>query len=204
MRIMLVDDDSIVLEALKTILAAGGHEVAAAINSGEVALSHYHDTTPDLVLMDIRMPGQNGLETAKQLLAADPEAKILLLTTFEDKEYIAEALAIGCKGYLLKQNFAAILPAIQAVETGNLVFDEKIMSRLTTLPEKFQDQRLTAREEELTLLVAEGLNNREIAEALHLSEGTVRNQMSTILDKLGLRDRTQLAIFYYKRLLPQD
>ncbi len=204
MRIMLVDDDTLVLEALKTILQAGGHETVAALSDSRRAVGAYVDHRPDLVLMDIRMPEQNGLETAKRLLETDPESKILLLTTFEDREYIAEALAMGCKGYLLKQNFAAILPALQAVETGNLVFDEKIMSKLTTLPEKFQDRRLTEREEELTLLVAEGLNNKEIAEALHLSEGTVRNQISTILDKLDLRDRTQLAIFYYKRLLPQD
>ena len=141
----------------------------------------------------------------KIILEKYPEAKILFLTTFSDDEYIVKALHIGAKGYLLKQNFESIIPALLAVDNGQTVFGDEITGKLPTLLnqstpsidlDKFD---ITEKEMEIIRQVAEGLNNKEIAEALFLSEGTVRNYLSTILEKLNLRDRTQLAIFYYRQ-----
>ena len=153
--------------------------------------------------MDIRMKDMNGLDASEQLLAVYPDAKILLLTTFSDDEYIVKALKFGVKGYLLKQDYGSIIPAIKAVYTGQTVFGNEIISRIPDLLEHkdaflYKDFEIGEREYNIITLVAEGLSNREIAGELHLSEGTVRNYLSGILDKLNLRDRTQLAIFYYR------
>ena len=126
-------------------------------------------------------------------------AKILLITTFQDDEYISSALSLGCKGYILKQNIEGIIPAINAVYSGNMVFDSKIVSSMQKHSTKSINIDLSDREKDILLLVAEGLNNKEIAEKLFLSEGTVRNYISIMLEKLSLRDRTQLAIYYYKQ-----
>lgn len=148
--------------------------------------------------MDIRMEKMSGLDATKEILKIDPHAKILLITTFQDDEYIGAALSLGCKGYILKQNIKGIIPAINAVHSGNLVFDSKIVSNIKKYSKKDIDIDLSPRELDILLLVAEGLNNREIAEKLFLSEGTIRNYISNMLDKLSLRDRTQLAIYYYR------
>lgn len=201
MEIIIIDDDALVRESLKTIVEAGGITVRGLGASGYDALALYAAHHPDVVLMDIRMEGMNGLEAARALLSSHPEARILLLTTFNDRAYISEALALGCRGYLLKQNFASILPSLHAVMAGSFVFDSNVVDRLVSSPELAPDERLTERENHVVALVAEGMNNREIAKTMHLSEGTVRNYLSEILDKLDLRDRTQLAVAYYKRLL---
>ncbi|MDO5737963.1 MAG: response regulator transcription factor [Eubacteriales bacterium] len=201
MRIVLVDNDSLVLEALKTILESAGHQVTGAYVKSNLPLAEYFRDSPDLFLLDIQMPEKSGLELARELMHADSEVKILLLTTFEDEKYIAEALKLGCKGYLLKQNFNGIIPAIEAVASGHLIFNEKIMDQVNRIALRFEDQRLSERELKLTRLVAEGLNNKEIAAELFLSEGTVRNLLSEVLAKLDLRDRTQLAVYYYKKLI---
>ena len=125
------------------------------------------------------------------------------ITTFQDEEYISSALSLGCRGYILKQNIKGIIPAIKAVYSGNLVFDSKIVSNMQQKPGSNKnineiDVDLSEREFDILLLVADGLNNKEIAAKLFLSEGTVRNYISTMLDKLDLRDRTQLAIHFYK------
>lgn len=141
----------------------------------------------------------SGIEAAKEILKIDPNARILLITTFQDDEYIGTALSLGCKGYILKQNIKGIIPAINAVYSGNLVFDSKIVSNIKKYSKKYDmDIDLSDREFDILLLIAEGLNNREIAEKLFLSEGTIRNYISNMLGKLSLRDRTQLAIYYYK------
>ena len=145
------------------------------------------------------METMNGIEATKEILKIDPKAKILLITTFQDDEYISSALSLGCRGYILKQNIEGIIPAINAVYSGNLVFDSKIVSNIQTYSKKNIDSNLTDREFDILLLVAEGLNNKEIAKRLFLSEGTVRNYISIMLEKLSLRDRTQLAIYYYKQ-----
>ncbi|NLY66909.1 MAG: response regulator transcription factor [Tissierellia bacterium] len=198
MNIIIIDDDPLVVESLKTIVSANGINVKAVGYSGEDAIYLYEKHKPDLVLMDIRMENLSGIDAAKSILKMDNEAKILLITTFQDQEYIAQALSIGCKGYILKHNIKGIIPAINAVYAGNMVFDSKIVSGIRKYAEKEVKLNLSDREYDILLLVAEGLNNKEIAEKLYLSEGTVRNYISNMLEKLGLRDRTQLAIYYYK------
>jgi DNA-binding NarL/FixJ family response regulator len=210
MNIIIVDDDSLVAVSLKTIIEAGGDtKVLATGKSGEEAISLYRLHKPDILLMDIRMGGMTGLDAGKSILAEDPSAKILFLTTFNDDEYIRTALAIGAKGYIIKQDFDGILPALRAVNEGQTVFGGQVVDKLPQMlsaekkvEEKtdfaHEDYGLTDQEAEIVKCVADGLSNREIAEKLYLSEGTVRNYISTILSKLNLRDRTNLAIFYYK------
>ncbi|NLW21680.1 MAG: response regulator transcription factor [Tissierellia bacterium] len=200
MNIIIIDDDPLVVESLKTIIEANGIEILAVGYDGKQAYQLYKKYKPDLILMDIRMEGLSGLDAAKNILDMDPGAKILLITTFQDDEYIGAALSLGCKGYILKQNIKGIIPAINAVYSGNLVFDSKIVSNIKKYSKREDmDIGLSHRELDILLLVAEGLNNREIAERLFLSEGTVRNYISNMLNKLSLRDRTQLAIYYYKK-----
>ncbi len=202
MNLLLVDDDIFVTTALKTILEMDPElHVTATGSSGSEAIKLFRRWQPDVLLMDIRMKEMNGLEASKKILEEFPDAKILLLTTFSDDDYIVKALRIGTRGYLLKQDYDHIIPAIKAVFMGQTVFGSEIMQRLPQLLNKkpgFDRERYDISEKELAIIqgVAEGLSNREIAEALYLGEGTVRNYLSTILNKLNLRDRTQLAVFY--------
>lgn len=202
MKIVIVDDDILVAGALRTILEADKDvTVAGTGQDGGEAVSLYQKHRPDVLLMDIRMQKVSGLEAAKQILEEDPQAKILLLTTFADDEYIVKALQYGVKGYLLKQDYQSILPAIRAVCTGQTVFGTEIVGRIPQLLQEkktFDWAACEISEKELTVmsLVAEGFSNKEIAKELFLSEGTVRNYISNILDKTGLRDRTQLAVHY--------
>ncbi|MDR7857368.1 response regulator transcription factor [Tissierella sp.] len=198
MKVIIVDDDYLVVNSLKTIVIASGIDVLAVGHDGREAVQLYNEYKPDLILMDIRMEKMNGIEATEEILKIDPNAKILLITTFQDDEYISSALSLGCKGYILKQNISGIIPAINAVYSGNLVFDSKIVSNIQIPSKKNLHSDLSDREFDILLLVAEGLNNKEIAEKLYLSEGTVRNYISNMLEKLSLRDRTQLAIYYYK------
>ena len=198
MNIIIVDDDHLVVNSLKTIISASGIQVLGVGFDGLQAIELFSKYSPDIVLMDIRMENMNGIQATKEILKIDNNAKILLITTFQDEEYIATALSLGCKGYILKQNINGIIPAINAVHSGNLVFDSKIVSNIQKFSRKNITSNLSSREFDILLLVAEGLNNKEIAEKLFLSEGTVRNYISNMLEKLSLRDRTQLAIYYYK------
>ena len=145
-----------------------------------------------------------GIEAGEAILREAPDAKILYLTTFSDDEYIVKALGMGAKGYILKQDFEGIAPALEAVMRGQTVFGDKITERLPELMKsgesRFDYERysISDKEREILELVAEGMSNKEIAGQLYLSEGTVRNYISSLLEKLELRDRTQLAIFYYR------
>ena len=203
MNIVLVDDDALVGASLKTILEAGGEVRGAATGgSGAEAVALYRAHRPDVLLMDIRMAGMTGLEAGESLLREFPDARILFLTTFSDDEYIVRALRMGAKGYLIKQDFESILPALRAVHAGQSVFGGEVMGRLPGLMQSgggfdYAARGLSERERDVIELVAKGCSNKEIADALFLSEGTVRNYLSGILDKLELRDRTQLAVFYY-------
>ncbi len=201
-NLLVVDDDPLVSMSIKTILEAGGKiQVIAVGNSGEQAVKLYFEQNPDLLLMDIRMGGVSGIEAAKEILSRDKKAKILFLTTFSDDEYILNALEIGAKGYILKQDFEGIEAAVLAVNEGQSVFGSQITRKLTQFVQK-QDKfdleaaGISRKELEIIEQVAKGLSNKEIASALYLSEGTVRNYISGILLKLNLRDRTQLAVFY--------
>ncbi|MDO4338854.1 MAG: response regulator transcription factor [Eubacteriales bacterium] len=204
MKIVIIDDDKLVCMSLKTILQADPNITVAAVGtSGEEAVSLYRTHRPDILLMDIQMKGIGGLAAGEQILWEFPDARILFLTTFSDNEYIIKALGMGAKGYLIKQDIDALIPAMRAVLSGQNVFGNEIVTRIPALmnqkaafcPEKF---RLSPREGEIMELVAKGMNNKEIADTLFLSEGTVRNYLSALLDKLSLRDRTQLAVFYYR------
>lgn len=204
MILIIIDDDPFVTGALKILLEANPNiTVLASGSNGKEAVSLYHRHRPDILLMDIRMEEMDGLTASEQILQEYPDAKILLLTTFSDDEYIIKALLLGAKGYLLKQDYATIVPALEAVASGQTVFGNEIISRIPSLMQQkesfdYHSLDINDRELEIIRLIAEGLSNKEIASALFLSEGTVRNYLSSILDKLHLRDRTQVAVFYYK------
>lgn len=204
MRIVIVDDDRLVGLSLKTIIETAPDIAVSAIGyNGADAIKLYDSIKPDILLMDIRMDVMTGLDAGEQILKTHPEAKILYLTTFADDDYIIKALRIGAKGYILKQDFESILPALTAVYAGQSVFGEDIVAKIPNLlslnkKTDLGDYGVTEKESEIIGLIAEGLSNREIAGRLFLSEGTVRNSISVIMDKLGLKRRTQLAIFYYK------
>lgn len=204
MKVLIIDDDYLVAVSLQTILQADPDiEVIGIGHNGADAINLFAELNPDILLMDIRMEGMTGLEAADKILQDNANAKILFLTTFSDDEYIIKALNIGAKGYLLKQDFEGIAPALKAVLGGQSVFGGQIIGKLPVLmqnKETFDYSKYDISDKEKTIieLVAEGLSNREIADQLFLGEGTVRNYISVILEKLCLRDRTQLAVFYYK------
>jgi len=206
MRVVIVDDDRLVGISLKTIIEAeAGMEAAGIGYNGRDAIALYDSLLPDVLLMDIRMDAMTGLEAGERILLKHKEAKVLFLTTFADDEYIIKALKMGAKGYLLKQDFESIVPSIKAVYAGQSVFGENIVTRIPNLisgrrRSGFSDLGISDKEAEIIVLVAEGLSNKEIAAKLYLSEGTVRNSLSAILEKLDLRSRTQLAVFYYKHI----
>lgn len=206
MKVLVVDDDRLVAVSLKTILEADDSITVTGLGySGEEAVHLYREQQPNVLLMDIRMAGMTGLEAAECILKEYEAAKILFLTTFSDDEYIVKAINIGAKGYLLKQDFEGIVPALLAVNGGQSVFGGEIVGKIPVLMQgrgevDYDQYDISKKEQRVIELVAEGLSNREIAEKLYLSEGTVRNYISTILEKLSLRDRTQLAIFYYRNL----
>ena len=208
MRRVVVDDDQIVAISLKTILESDKEiEVVACGNDGEDAIELYDRERPDILLMDIQMKRTSGLSAAEQIMEKYPEARILLLTTFSDDEYIIKALDIGVKGYILKQDFDGILPAVKAVYGGQSVFGGEIVSKIPVLSSSnktefdFEAYDISPKEQEVMAQVALGKSNREIAECLFLSEGTVRNYISSVLEKLSLRDRTQLAVFYLNKVV---
>ncbi len=204
MRVLIADDDPLVCQSLKTILQADSSiEVIGIASDGIEAVELFAELQPDVVLMDIRMPKMTGIEACERILKQFPKARVLFLTTFSNDKYIVEALRLGAKGYILKQDFESIIPALEAAQNGQNVFGDAIVTKLSILIRDDQkpnmsDLGITKREEEIMEMVAKGLNNRDIANALYLSEGTVRNYVSTILDKLDLKDRTQLAIFYLR------
>ncbi len=207
MKVLLIDDDKLVCSSLQIILSADPEiTIVGTGNNGKEGVELYHRLRPDVLLMDIRMEVMSGLEAGEQILSHYPDARILYLTTFLDDDYIIKALHIGAKGYMLKQNYESILPALKAVYAGQNVYGSEIITKLPHLITKSTEQRslieygITEKELELITKIADGLSNKEIAEQLYLSEGTVRNNISTILEKLELRDRTQIAIFYYKNI----
>ena len=206
MKVIIVDDDQLVALSLQTILESDENiRVAACGQDGEEAVALYGKHQPDVLLMDIQMKGRSGLAAAEMILKSYPDAKILFLTTFSDDEYIIKALDIGAKGYILKQDFAGIIPALFAVEQGQSVFGGEIVSKIPVLMQQkntfdYSMYDIGEKEQEIIALVGLGKSNREIAGELFLSEGTVRNYISTILEKLSLRDRTQLAVFYLTKV----
>jgi Response regulator containing a CheY-like receiver domain and an HTH DNA-binding domain len=206
MNILVVDDDKLVGLSLKAIIEADKEiKVCGIGSSGHDAISMFEEHRPDILLMDIRMEGMTGLEAGETILSNHPTARILYLTTFADDEYIIKALRIGAKGYILKQNFESIIPSLKAVSAGQSVFGEDIIAKIPNLLNENRKTDLAAfgitdKETEIIRHIAEGLSNREIASLLFLSEGTVRNSISVIMEKLDFKRRTQLAVFYYKNV----
>lgn len=208
MQIVIVDDDPLVAGSLKIILEQDEEfQVVDTLSSGKEIVAYVQDgKRPDLILMDIRMDEMNGLDAAETILKINETIKIIFLTTFLDDEYISKALSVGASGYILKQDCASLPSAVRAVAAGQRVYGSKIVDKLPDLLNRsktfdFAEYDITEREQEIIKLVAEGLSNKEIADQLAFGEGTVRNMVSTILSKLELRDRTQLAIFYYQRIV---
>ena len=217
-RVVLVDDDPFVRASLATILSAHPDiEVCASGEQGAQAIELFEQYAPDVLLMDIQMPGMDGLAATEILLSHHPEARIVFLTTFADDEYIIAALRMGAKGYLIKQEVANIAPALRSVVAGQSVLGSEIIGRVDVLmgSEPSEDsargvrtrddlraaalrQGLSEREFEIVERVAQGLDNKEIAQAVFIGEGTVRNHVSAILQKLNLKNRTQLAVLYYR------
>lgn len=237
--VALVDDDPFIVASLATILAAEPDiDVVAQGSDGAQAAALFDEFRPDVLLMDIRMPDEDGLSAAESILRKHSEARIVLLTTFADDDYIVRALRLGARGYLIKQDVAMIAPALRSVMAGQNVLGKEVIGRMgklvgastasadetapkglasnaaceetaphATVPledpggngEAFDAKaNLTDRERAIVELVAQGFDNREIARRLYLGEGTVRNHVSAILQKLGLKNRTQIAIAYYR------
>lgn len=213
MKIAIAADDPIVCSSLQTILTASGTaDVLWTANDGEETCRQYMAGPaqhPDVLLVDVQMPGLNGIEAARRILEFDKAARILFLTTFADQQYISQAMALGARGYLIKQDVASVCPAVQAVMAGQIVLGAEVLGKLTGSASNRNDHAengygngeltnalatLSERERDVARLVAQGLDNRQIAAQLFLSEGTVRNRISDILDKLALTNRTQLAI----------
>ena len=213
MKVLIVDDDALVTQSLATILSVEPDvEVVGRGGSGPEAVEKHRELNPDILLLDIRMPGGDGLGAAEQILAEDEDARIVFLTTFSDDEYIVRALKMGARGYLIKQDVARIAPALRSVMAGVSVLEGEVVERSAAMglggggsasgsgqmPRSAVFERLTEREYEVVEAVAEGLDNAEVADKLFMSEGTVRNHISSILAKLGLRNRTQVAVLYYR------
>ena len=199
MKILMVDDDLLVLNALSTILGKSGYEIVLATTDSKKAIEIYKENKIDVVILDIRMKEVNGVDVAIEILDFDKDAKIMLLTTFNDRDDIIRALNKSVLGVILKDNVASLIPAIESVSLGNKILDNELNLKNLFNTTKKDFNLLTQKEIEILEQIAKGLSNKEISEKLFLSEGTVRNYISGILEKLELRDRTQLAIYYYTK-----
>jgi DNA-binding NarL/FixJ family response regulator len=208
-RVLVADDQALVREGLVNILRmTDGIEVAASAGDGLEAVARTADSSPDVVLMDLRMPRLDGVEATRRIRAAHPEVKIIVLTTYADDESIFGALQAGARGYLTKDAGPEELrKAIEAVHAGQTLLDPAVQSRLVDRLSAPPDRRpanpdgLTARESEVLALIAEGLSNREIQQKLFVSEATVKTHINQIFSKTGARDRAQLVIYANRQRL---
>lgn len=209
-KVMLVDDEKLVRTGMNMILNTYEDiEVISTVGNGEEALMECRKNAPDVVLMDIRMPKCDGVLGTKLIKKEFENIKILILTTFNDVEYIHEALKYGASGYLLKDtDYDLIYEGIKGCLKGNVVINPEVASKIlneninynkkSNLEEIKSNKDLNDKEINIIREVANGLSNKEIADKLFLSEGTIKNNISSILQKLSLRDRTQLTIFAFK------
>ena len=201
-RVLVADDQALFREALTTLLEVqSGIEVVGEAGNGEEAVRRGAELRPDVVLMDLRMPVLDGIAATARLTAEQPDVRVLALTTFDDDEDVFAALRAGAVGYLLKDvSGARLVEALVAAERGESVLQPsvaaKLVARVARMPAETApaEHPLTNREADVVRLLAEGRSNREIAAALFLAEGTVKNLVTSVLSKLGVRDRTQAAL----------
>ncbi|MEU8005504.1 response regulator transcription factor [Catellatospora sp. NPDC049111] len=197
-QVVVVDDQRLIREGIASLLGIqDGVEVVGTAADGREAVEVALRTGPDVVLMDVRMPGMDGVAAVAVLAAKLPACRVVMLTTFDDQDYVVRALQAGAAGYLLKDLPSRDLAAaVKLAHAGVLPLDPAVAARLTAaLPRRTPAVALSVRETDILRLVAQGMTNREIGRELHLSEGTVKNHMSRSLDRLGLRDRTQAAVY---------
>ena len=198
-RVLLVDDEKLLLDSLEVILTLNDMEIVGKANDGVEALKILKDKICDIALVDLNMKGMGGIELIPEIKRIYPSVKILVLTTFYDDNNITDAIKGGADGYLLKDSGKeAILGAVRQILDGVTVLDSKVMQRLTSLMRMNNQSsitfELTEREQEICTLMVEGLSNRQIAEKLYISEGTVKNYISNIYDKTGIHDRVKLIV----------
>jgi DNA-binding NarL/FixJ family response regulator len=206
-RLLIVDDQRLMRQGLRTLLELEPDmQVAAEAEDGLAALEQYEQHQPDVVLMDIRMPRLDGVEATRRLLGRWPGGRVIILTTFDDDQSVFEGLRAGALGYLLKDvSGSELAEAIRTVAGGGALIEpsvaRKVLAEFTRLaptgggtPSERLPEPLSERELEVLRLLAQGANNRQIAAQLFLAEGTVKNYISSILDKLGVEDRTQAAL----------
>lgn len=202
MKVIIVDEDPVVSLSLKMILEAEEEiRVIALGRNGTEAIQLYERNRPDVLLMDVQMKTMTGFEAGKEILEKYPNAKILFLTAFSENALLIQALHMGAKGYILKQDFKSIVPAVKAANQGQTVLGEERFENLLATSDResgfnYKNAKISEKELQMIELVAQGCNNKEISEQIFLSEGTIRNYLSNIMEKLKVRDRTQLAIFY--------
>ncbi len=205
-RVLLVDDQRLMREGLRILLELEPDlEIVGEAENGQEALTAYADLRPGLVLMDVRMPGMDGVQATRSLRERWPQARVIILTTFDDDEYVFEGLRAGACGYLLKDvSGHDLAAAIRTVAAGGVLIEPSVARKVVDEFARLAPPRhpagagllepLSEREQEILALLAQGLSNREIAERLILAPGTVKNYVTTLLQKLGARDRTQAAL----------
>jgi len=212
-RVLICDDQDVVREGLRTILSTvPGIQVVALAEDGAGAVEQFERHKPDLVLMDLNMPGLNGIQATRQLRDRHPDARVLALTTYDADEWVFDAIRAGAAGYLLKDTpRAGLIKAIEGTVNGQTFVDPSVAGKLFThiagkkiVTGSTVAADLSSRERDVLKLVARGLSNAEIAARLFLSEGTVRNYVSSILAKLGVTDRTQAAVIALRHGLACD
>lgn len=199
MNVIIVDDDPLVCQSLKLLLGKeADFTIAGTASNGRKAIDLCRDDT-DIVLMDIQMPVMDGIESTKMIKEKFPGIQIMMLTTFQDEKNIRRALNAGAEGYVLKSApVEKMADQIKALKAGATILDSNVFKTIME-PKTVTLEGLTERESDIVDCVAQGLSNKEISEKLYLSVGTIRNMLSIILDKLEIRDRTQLAIYYWQR-----
>ena len=199
-RVLIVDDHEIVREGLQTLLSEEtDFEVVGVAGESEQALALTKKHHPDVVLMDLVLPGLDGIETTRRVLEVSPSTRVLVLTSFSENQRIRDAIQAGAIGYLLKDVLKLeLLNAIRSAAVGEPALHpeaQKFLMRQVSGNEEARHDRLTEREFNILRLISEGKSNKEIALALHLTEGTVKGYASTLFDKLGVADRTQAALY---------
>lgn len=209
-KVIVIDDQSLMRDGLEIILNSDSElKVVACGENGKEAIELSESFVPDLVLMDLRMPIMGGVEAAKIIKNRLPKVKVLLLTTFDDEEYIIEAMNSGASGYIFKDiEKVKLIEAIKDCVKGSFIMPSKVAAVLAKhavkkeqapLKENFKELNLTDREIEISIMITEGFTNRQIASALYITDGTVKNYVSSIYSKIGINDRTKLALFFKEK-----